>query len=167
MKPPMTPGFGLSARLFAGLAFLLLLAVIACSQSSSPTNVSPPLSLTPVDKAFPRNHVPQSGSWQLVYVTFTPQTSYEQAEQALREKGMSHYPMVNAVPCGDLRNMKVLDPMGSPCPEGTAMTTGQLQADFSQSHRMLVVSDSWEKLNRMATDSRVVSKDPYPVPKHT
>jgi hypothetical protein len=166
-RPLIPAGFGRCSRLFGGLTLFLLLAMVGCSQSNSPTNVSLTPSVAPVDHAFPRNHVPKSSFKQLVYVMFTQETTYEQAEQVLHSKAMSHYPMVNSVPCGNIREIKGLppsDPVGSPCPVGTAMTTGQLQADFSQSHRMLVVSRSWEKLNQLATDARVVSLDPYPLP---
>lgn len=165
MKRLMTSAdVGQSKRLFGGLVLLLFLAVVGCSENPSPTNGSPSTHLTVTPPVVSRNHVPQSGSVFLVYVTFTPETSYEQAEQTLRAYALSHYPMVNSVPCGNLRDLGLLDPMGSPCPIDTPMTTEQLRADFSQSHRMLVYSNSWEMLNQLGTDTRVVSIDPYPLP---
>lgn len=164
-RPLVSTGLSRYSRLFGGLLCLLLLVMVGCSQIKSPISGSQTPSVTSVNRALPRNHVPQSSSRQLVYVTFTQKTTYEQAEQLLRSKDMYHYPMVNTVPCGNLREIKGLpssDTTGSPCPVGTPMRTEALRADFSQSHRMLVVSRSWEKLNQLAIDARVISLDPYP-----
>jgi len=60
---------------------------------------------------------------------------------------------------GDLREA------GAPIPVPTAMSPEELQADFQQSHSMLVQTDAWEKLNRVTASPEVVAVNPLPLPK--
>jgi hypothetical protein len=102
-----------------------------------------------------------------VNVTFTTETTYVQAKAILSEAGMDAYPMVNP-PCGDLREMGAPIPVSSassPTPAPTPMSPEGLQAFFEQSHLLLVQTDSWEKLNQVATLQDVISVDPFPLPK--
>jgi copper chaperone CopZ len=88
-----------------------------------------------------------------------PATAFSQASAVLSKVGVYAYPMVNP-PCGDLREA------GAPIPEPTAMSPEELRADFQQSHRVLAQTDSWEKLNRVASSAGVISVDPFLLPKH-
>jgi hypothetical protein len=102
--------------------------------------------------------VPPNIYWGFVHVTFTAQTTYDLAHTILSQVGVYAYPMVNP-PCGDLREA------GAPIPVPTAMSPAELQADFQQSHSMLVQTDAWEKLNRVAASPEVVAVNPLPLPK--
>ena len=91
-------------------------------------------------------------------MTFTAQTTYEEAHTLLSQVGVYAYPMVNP-PCGNLREA------GAPLPVATAMLPEALRADFQESHRMLVQTDAWEKLNRIAASPGVVAVNPFTLPK--
>lgn len=142
-------------RLGRGMVLTLLFVVVSCGQGGLRTSVPTP---TYVNQEYPRNHVPPNVYWGFVQVTFTADTTYSQAGTILHEGGVYSYPMISP-PCGDLREA------GAPIPVATPMSPEELQADFQQSHRMLVQTDSWEKLNRVAASPRVVSVDPFPLPK--
>jgi hypothetical protein len=147
--------------LFGGLTLALLFVAVSCGQRSgqdNPGTGAPPPTPTYVNTAYPRNHVPPNVYWRLVHVTFTAHTTYDQAGTVLSGMGVYAYPMVNP-PCGDLREA------GAPIPVPTAMSSEELQADFQQSHSMLVQTDAWEKLNRVAASPGVVSVNPFPLPK--
>ncbi len=148
--------------LFGGLTLALLFVAVSCRQSSGQdshgTSAPPPPAPTYVNTVYPRNHMPPNIYWGFVHVTFTVHTSYDQADTLLSQVGMYAYPMVNP-PCGDLREA------GAPIPVPTAMSPAELQADFQQSHSLLVQTDAWEKLNRVAASPGVVSVNPFPLPK--
>jgi hypothetical protein len=147
--------------LFGGLTLALLFVAVSCRQSSgrdSPGTSAPPPAPTYVNTVYPRNHVPPNIYWGFVHVTFTAQTTYDQAHTLLSQVGVYAYPMVNP-PCGDLREA------GAPIPVPTAMSPEELQADFQHSHTMLVQTDAWEKLNRVAASPGVVAVNPFPLPK--
>jgi hypothetical protein len=147
--------------LFGGLTLAFLFVAVSCRQSSgqdSPRTSAPPLAPTYVNTAYPRNHVPPNIYWGFVHVAFTAQTTYDRANTLLSQVGVYAYPMVNP-PCGDLREA------GAPIPVPTAMSPAELQADFQQSHSMLVQTDAWEKLNQVAASPGVVSVNPLQLPK--
>jgi hypothetical protein len=147
--------------LFGGLTLALLFVAVSCGQKSgqdSPRTSAPPSAPTYVNTVYPRNHVPPNIYWGFVHVTFTAHTTYGQADTILSQVGVYAYPMVNP-PCGDLREA------GAPIPVPTAMSPEELQADFQQSHSMLVQTDAWEKLNLVAASPGVVSVNPFPLPK--
>ena len=147
--------------LFGGLILALLFVAVSCQQKSgqdSPRTSGPPPAPTYVNNAYPRNHVPPNIYWGFVRVTFTSHTAYDQAGTLLSEVGVYAYPMVNPL-CGDLREA------GAPIPVPTAMSPAELQADFQHSHSMLVQTDAWEKLNRVAASPEVVAVNPFPLPK--
>jgi hypothetical protein len=144
--------------LFGGLTLALLFVAVSCGQRGGQINLGTGTPPPPyVTNAYSRNHVPPDVYWRLVHVTFTADTTYDQAGTLLSGMGVYAYPMVNP-PCGDLREA------GAPIPVATAMSPEALQADFQQSHRMLVQTDAWEKLNRVAASPRVVAVDPFPLP---
>lgn len=151
-------------HLLAALTGVFLLGVVACGQSTPRTNA--PASSPYVNLTSPRNHVPPNGYWGLVHVTFTAETTYAQANTVLNKAGMDAYPMVNP-PCGDLREVGAPIPVSpsTPAPAPTPMSPEALRMDFQHSHRMLVQTDAWEKLNRVAAEPAVVSVDPFPLPK--
>lgn len=144
-----------------GLSLALLFVAVSCGQRSgqdSPRTSAPPPAPTYVNKAYPRNHVPPNIYWGLVHVTFTADTTYNQAGSVLNEAEVYAFPFVFP-PCGNVREV------GAPIPVATPMSLEELQADFMQSHRALVQTDSWAKLNRVSVEPRVVSVDPFPLPK--
>lgn len=145
------------------LACVLLLGIVSCGQRAPRANL--PAASPFVNQTAPRNHVPPNGYWRLVHVTFKTEITYTQAQMTLNSAGVSAYPMINP-PCGDLREMGAPIPVstGAPDPEPTPMSPEALRADFQQSHRLLVQTDSWEKLNRIAVSPDVVSVDLFPLP---
>lgn len=149
---------GKRASLLVVLAGVFLLGMVSCGQST-------PTSSPSVNHLAPRNHVPPAIFWRLVQVTFTTETTYAQANTLLRNEGVDAYPMINPL-CGDLRDMGAPIPLSSPAPAPTPMSLEALQADFQFSHRMLVQTDAWPKLNRVAAEPAVVSVDPFPLPKN-
>lgn len=154
-----------ACALFAALGCLLLFVNVSCGQAVSGINT--PATSSSVNRISPRNHVSPNGYWRLVNMTFTTETTYVQAQTILGGAGMGVYPMVNP-PCGDLREMGAPIPVSSassPTPAPTPMSPEELQAFFEQSHHLLVQTDSWEKLNQVATLQDVISVDPFPLPK--
>lgn len=154
-----------ACALFAALECFLLFMNVSCGQAVSGINA--PATSSSVNQISSRNHVSSHGYWRLVSMTFTTEITYVQAQTILSKAGMSVYPMVNP-PCGDLRAMGAPIPVSSvssPTPAPTPMSPEELQAFFEQSHRLLVQTDSWEKLNQVATLQDVASVDPVPLPK--
>lgn len=154
-------GRGRQQLLSGGLTLAFLLVAVSCQQSSGqdrPGTSAPPAAPTYVNTAYPRNHVPPNIYWGFAHVTFTAQTTYDLADTILSQVGVHAYPMVNP-PCGDLREA------GAPISVATAMSPEEVQADFQRSHSMLVQTDAWEKLDRVAALPGVVAVNPFPLPK--
>lgn len=153
-----------ASHLLSAFACLFLLGVVSCGQIMPKTSSNASASSPSLHSTFPRNHVSPNEFWHLVYASFTPSTTYLQASTVLSKTGVSAYP-ITSPPCGDLREMGAPIPASSPAPAPTPMSPEELRADFQRSHHLLVQTDSWEKLNQLATAPTIISVDPFPLPK--
>jgi CRISPR/Cas system endoribonuclease Cas6 (RAMP superfamily) len=115
-------------RLLAGALALMILvvAVVACAHS------------TPAS----RNHVAPEVHPLFVQISFTKNTTYEQAVALLQQVGAFPYPWN----CDDPRNP-------------TPPTTAQQQANFSSSHSLLFSYPTQAQLNTLAASDLVSSID--------
>ena len=90
-----------------------------------------------------RNHVPKDVAALFVQVTFTTDTTYDQAVALLQRVGA----LTTAWNCDD------------PPPDSTPPTTEQLRAGFGGDHTLLISYPTQDQLNTLAASDLVTSID--------